>query len=217
MCSGTLGHIARYHSKTSNNNKTLTVDLLHYDCISSCYPLLVDLYSLYCSNFLIHVSQPLGYSCLLLTCLDSLGFAYSDPEAWNEVEPSTEDQAYFSEQAEQFQSLRARFFLLTREIFIHLVSFCTHIVYFTFGLGCDVIHMYCVILYHILYNFVCVLLVLAYVLIPRFVVYSVSCCTFCLAYIRVGQFLTYVYTSQQRLRIRGIGALQLHNKNVKDS
>jgi len=29
------------------------------------------------------------------------GFAYSDPETWNEVDPSTEDQEYFSEQANQ--------------------------------------------------------------------------------------------------------------------
>ena len=45
MCAGTLGHIARYHSKTSNNNKTLTVDLLYSDSYSLCFHyLLIDIY-----------------------------------------------------------------------------------------------------------------------------------------------------------------------------
>ena len=99
MCSGTLDHIARYQSKTSNNNKTLTVGLLHYDCISSCF--------LYLS---IHIpctvltSLFMSLSHLAIVCLLYmswfLGFAHSDSEAWNEVEPSTEDQAYLSEQAD---------------------------------------------------------------------------------------------------------------------
>ena len=50
MCSGTLGHIARYHSKTSNNNKTLIVELLHmtlsYWVYITCHALLFSTTSL---------------------------------------------------------------------------------------------------------------------------------------------------------------------------
>ena len=99
MCSGTLGHIARYHSKTSNNNKTLIVDLL-YDFIYSCFLyLLVDIPYIVPS----YLYSSLSHLAVAIYCLYVLilGFAYSDSETWDEVEPSIEDQAYLSEQADQ--------------------------------------------------------------------------------------------------------------------
>jgi len=99
MCSGTLGHIARYHSKTSNNNKTLIVDLL-YDFIYSCFLyLLVDIPYIVPS----YLYSSLSHLAVAIYCLYVLilGFAYSDSETWDEVEPSIEDQAYLSEQVDQ--------------------------------------------------------------------------------------------------------------------
>ena len=48
-------------------------------------------------------SYPLAIWPYLVYCYMSwfCGFAYSDSETWNEVDPSTEDQEYFSEQADQ--------------------------------------------------------------------------------------------------------------------
>ena len=65
MCSGTLGHIARYHSKTSNNNKSFIVVLFHmsssYLACISCHALLLSITSF--SLFMI--PMPLGYLLLL--------------------------------------------------------------------------------------------------------------------------------------------------------
>jgi len=100
MCTGTLDHIARYPSKTSNNNNALIVDLL-YDSIYSCFLyLLVDIPYIvpsYLYSSLSHLAVPIYCLYVLI-----LGFAYSDSETWNEVEPSTEDQEYLSEQADLF-------------------------------------------------------------------------------------------------------------------
>jgi len=51
------------------------------------------------SSLLLSFSH-LTVACSLLGGPDSLGLVCSGSEAWNEVEPSTEDQAYLSEQAE---------------------------------------------------------------------------------------------------------------------
>ena len=71
MCSGTLGHIARYHSKTSNNNKTLFVDLLHmtlsFLVYISCLTLLLSTISL--SLFMIPATW---LSFIIALCLDPL-------------------------------------------------------------------------------------------------------------------------------------------------
>jgi len=71
----------------------------------SIYNTLCLLYMLIIHNAmstLIHLSlMPLG--CNLNICLggsDSLEFVCSGSEAWIEVEPSTEDQAFLSEQAD---------------------------------------------------------------------------------------------------------------------
>ena len=99
MCSGTLDHIARYPSKTSNNNKALIVDPV-YDFIYSCFSyLLVDIPYIVPS----HLYSSLSHLAVAIYCLYVLilGFAYSDSETWDEVEPSIEDQAYLSEQADQ--------------------------------------------------------------------------------------------------------------------
>ena len=100
MCSGTLDHIARYHDETSNN-KTLIVDVLFYDLIWYCsHHLLVDT-TYYCFIFLF---LSLSHLAIAIYCLYVLilGSAYSDSETWNEVEPSTEDQEYLSEQVDLF-------------------------------------------------------------------------------------------------------------------
>jgi len=100
MCPGTLGHIARYHSKTSNNNKSFIVALLHmslsYLAYTPRYVLLLSIAPF--SLFMIIVTW---LSFIIVLCLDPFGFAYSDSEAWNEVEPSAEDLAYLGEQADQ--------------------------------------------------------------------------------------------------------------------
>ena len=71
MCSGTLGHIARYHSKTSNNNKTSIVELLHmslsYLVYVSCHALLLSITSL--SLFMILATWLFLF---LVLCLDPL-------------------------------------------------------------------------------------------------------------------------------------------------
>jgi len=56
MCSGTLGHIARYQNKTSNNNKMLMLDVLYLDFVVSCPSIHVSRYPLYCSIFFIHAT-----------------------------------------------------------------------------------------------------------------------------------------------------------------
>ena len=70
MCSGTLGHIARYHSKTSNNNKTFIVELFHmsvsYLAYVSCHALLYSITLL--SLFMTPMS--LDYYISVITCLD---------------------------------------------------------------------------------------------------------------------------------------------------
>ena len=69
---------------------------LSYVAHSYCYASLISVTPL--SLFIIPMS--LGYLYFLYHVL-TLGFAYSDSEAWNEVEPSTEDLAYLGEQADQ--------------------------------------------------------------------------------------------------------------------
>ena len=60
----------------------------------------IDWYVPYCSISLLSSFSHLTVTCSLLGGPDSLGFVCSGSEAWNEVEPSTEDQAYLSEQAD---------------------------------------------------------------------------------------------------------------------
>ena len=75
------------------------------------YPFRPD-YSSLCFHYLlvyIHYAVPsllfISLSHLAITCSfsggpDSLGFVCSGSEAWIEVEPSTDDRAFFSEQAD---------------------------------------------------------------------------------------------------------------------
>ena len=69
MCTGTLDHIARYPSKTSNNNKALIVDLL-YDSIYSCLFNYVSWLSFMLSYLTYSCPLPLGYSLFIVICLD---------------------------------------------------------------------------------------------------------------------------------------------------
>ena len=69
---------------------------LSYVAHSYCYALLISVTPL----LLFIIPMSLGYLYFLYHVL-TLGFAYSDSEAWNEVEPSTEDLAYLGEQADQ--------------------------------------------------------------------------------------------------------------------
>jgi len=76
------------------------VDLLYSDFYSLCFHyLLIGIH--YTVPTLIFLSlSHLAVACSLLGGPDSLGFVCSGSEAWIEVEPSTEDQAFLSEQAD---------------------------------------------------------------------------------------------------------------------
>ena len=73
-----------------------TLDFLFYEYYVSlnhtCYTCVL--------TFLLLSLSHLAVACSLLGGPDSLGFVCSGPEAWIEVEPSTEDQAFLSEQVD---------------------------------------------------------------------------------------------------------------------
>ena len=76
------------------------MDSLYSDFISSCFHfLLIDIHYVVLSFLFMSLSH-LAVACSLLGGPDSLGVVYSGSEAWIEVEPSTEDQAFLSEQAD---------------------------------------------------------------------------------------------------------------------
>ena len=76
------------------------MDPLYSDFISSCFHYsLIDIHITVLTSLSLFYSH-LAIACSLLGGPDSLGFVCSGSEACIEVEPSTEDQAYLSEQAD---------------------------------------------------------------------------------------------------------------------
>ena len=169
----------------------------------SCSMVIMSLYTIHVCIYHIRVLTP--YTYLLATWLQLfivymswfLGFAYSDSEAWNEVEPSTEDQVASS------NSFVPDSFWLTKSLFYLWASLylsCT----FYFWTCYDKRHMYYVHVYHTVMTLSLYLLCWHISMCTTLcVVLWSSCCTFMLSVYTWGLLLTYVYTSQWRPRIRG--------------
>jgi len=172
MCTGTLDHIARYPSKTSNNNKTLIVDLL-YDFIYSCFSyLLVDIPYIvpsYWYSSLSHLAVAIYCLYVLIPwiCifrfwgLERSGAIHRGPglfqwAGWSDLVPSCQTLPFGSRVSISYVSI---------------LCICLYIVL----LDLDMINNTCKVYYFII---ICITLYLYLVSwpmnTPRFVLYSVS-------------------------------------------
>ena len=177
MCSGTLGHIARYHSKTSNNNKTLIVDLLHmilpYWVYIACYSLLFIVASL--PLFMILMS--LDYLLFVIICLDPLdlhiqilrlGTKWCLPQRTGPIFLSRLTSSSLIVPTLPFGS---RDLHPLREHFVFLVVYRSFWTWVVIKDTCKVMLLIitCITLYLYLVSW--------HMNIPRFVLYSDTCCT----------------------------------------
>ena len=177
MCSGTLGHIARYHSKTSNNNKTLTVDLLHmtlsYWVYITCYSLLfittplslfMILSHLAIFYLLLYVLTP--WICIFrFRGLERSGAFHRGPglslrAGWPALVPSCPTLPFGSRDLHPL-----------REHFVFLVVYRSFWTWVVIKDTCKVMLLIitCITLYLYLVSW--------HMNIPRFVLYSDTCCT----------------------------------------
>ena len=178
MCSGTLGHIARYHSKTSNNNKSFIVVLFHmsssYLACISCHALLLSITSF--SLFMI--PMPLGYLLLLYYVLTpwicifrfwglERGGAFH--RGLGLSRRAGRPALDLSEPTLPFGSLISVLTWAFLYFWLYLVSFWTWVVIMD---TCEVI-LYIITCITLYFHFVC-----WHMIISRCVLYSDTCCTY---------------------------------------